>query len=172
MQVEGLRLPPAPSRVRVFAADDLHLTLCFFGAVQEVDARRAWGGLGRFRSLRPVEGTFERLQPLGNPRKPSALTAIVAEGREAFVEMVLEARAPLLAEAGAPPDDRPPLPHMTIARIQRRAKGGDRRAALDWLDTVDFAHARFRAIEVALYTWSRDRQARLFDIVERHSLRA
>ena len=172
MQVAGLRLPQAPPRVRVFGAEDLHLTLCFFGAVQEADARRAWDGIERFQTLRPVEGTFAEIKPLGHPKKPSALAALVGEGRDALSATILEARGPLLDEAGAPPDERPPLPHMTIARIQRRAKGAERRAALAWLDSIDVTRASFQATDVALYTWSSDRQSRLFDIVERHRMRA
>ena len=172
MQVEGLRLPSAPTRVRVFGVDDLHLTLSFFGAVQETDARRAWECIERFQSLRATEGTFAAIRPLGNPKKPSALAAILAEGSEAVSAMILEARGPLLDEAGAKPDTRPPLPHITIARIQRRATGAERRAALAWIEGVDVSRARFRATEVALYTWSTDRQARLFDIVERHQMRS
>ena len=172
MQVEGFHLPPAPKRVRVFGVDDLHLTLCFFGSVQEVDARRAWEGIDRFGALRAVDGTFAEAKPLGHPKKPSALTAMVGEGRDAFDDMIVEARSPLLEEAGAPPDDRPPLPHMTFARIQRRADAAERRAALAWLDRLDLTRARFAVRDVALYTWSADRQARLFDVVERRRMRA
>ena len=46
MQVEGLDLPPAPKRVRVFGASDLHVTLGFLGSVQEAEALRAWTLIG------------------------------------------------------------------------------------------------------------------------------
>ena len=78
MQVKGLRLPAAPPRVRVFGDEDLHATLCFFGAVEETAARRAWAQVERFPSLRPVRGTFAEIRALGHPKKPSALAAIVA----------------------------------------------------------------------------------------------
>ncbi len=172
MQVKGLRLPAAPPRVRVFGDEDLHATLCFFGAVEETDARRAWTQVERFPSLRPVRGTFGEIGALGHPKKPSALAAIVADGSDVLTAMILEARAPLLAAAGARPDDRPPLPHMTIARVQRRASGDERRKALAWKDAIDLRDASFQASDVALYTWSSDRQARLFDIVERQQMRA
>ena len=170
MQVEGFRAPAAPPRVRVFGADDLHLTLCFFGAVQESAAQRAWQELERFEAMRLVEGTFGEVRALEHAKKPSAVAANVADGREAFSAMILEARAPLLAEAGARPDDRTPLPHMTIARVQRRADGAERQAAHGWMSAIDLGGARFRASEVALYTWSSDRQTRLFDVVERRPM--
>ena len=163
-------MPIAPPRVRVFGTDDLHLTLCFFGSVQAEAAQRAWQQVKRFDALRSVEGTFGEVRALGHPRKPSALAAIVADGREAFCAMILEARAPLLAEAGARFDDRAPLPHMTIARVRRRADGPERRAANGWMSTIDLRGARFQATEIALYTWSSDRRTRLFNVVERRSL--
>jgi 2'-5' RNA ligase len=170
MHVEGLDLPTAPPRVRLFGAADLHVTLGFLGTVQHSEALAAWAELGRFRSLRSVRGTFGGVKPLGNPRKPSALSAIVDKGREAMSEMIAEARGPLLSAAGADPDDRPPLPHMTIARIQRRARGPERRQALRWAEALDLSKARFTASSVALYTWSTDRQERLFQIVEQHPM--
>ena len=170
MQVEGLHLPPAPPRVRVFGASDLHITLSFLGSVEEAEARKAWELIGSFASFHAVAGTFDRVKPLGHPRKPSALSAMVDDGREALAEMIAEARGPLLAAGDAPPDDRPPLPHMTLARIQRRAKSAERREALRWAEAVDVGRASFNAASVALYTWSTDRQERLFQIVEQHDL--
>jgi len=170
MQVEGLHLPPAPRRVRVFAAADLHITLGFLGPVQEADARRAWTLIGSFESFRPVTGSFEGVRALGHPRKPSALAAIVDEGREVMTEMIAEAKGPLLEAADAPPDARTPLPHMTLARIQRRAQGAERREALRWAETIDLRGIRFAATSVALYSWATNREERLFRIVEQHAL--
>lgn len=170
MQVEGLRLPPAPRRVRVFGASDLHVTLAFLGSVQEQEARDAWARIGSFSSFRAVTGSFERVQPLGHPRKPSAISAIVDEGREAMTEMIAEARGPLLAAADAPPDDRAPLPHMTLARVQRRAQSAERREALRWAEGIELRGISFTAASVALYTWALDRQERLFRIVEQRAM--
>jgi 2'-5' RNA ligase len=169
MQVDRLRpYPIPPPRVRVFATSDLHVTLGFLGSVGESDARRAWDRIGEFHSFQRVTGSFSRVEPLGHPRKPSALCAMIDDGREALSEMIEEARETLLSAAGAPEDTRPPLPHMTLARIQRRAKAAERRQALRWADTIDLRAVAFTAPSVALYTWADDRQERLFQIVERH----
>ncbi len=170
MQVEGLHLPPAPPRVRVFGAGDLHVTLCFFGSVQEAEARKAWALIESFTSFDHVEGSFEGVKPLGNPRKPSALSAIVKDGWDRLAQMIAEARGPLLEAAGGPPDDRPPLPHMTLARIQRRAGGAERREALRWAESIDLREASFEVASVALYTWATERRERLFRIVEQRAL--
>ncbi len=171
MQVDGLRLdPPPPPRVRVFGTLDLHATLAFLGSVRESDARRAWDRIVEFRSLRRVLGSFGGVEPLGNPGTPSALSAMVDQGRERLATMIAEARGPVLHAAGAPEDDRPPLPHMTLARIQRRAGATERRQALRWAHTIDLRDVRFTAAAIALYTWSEDRQERLFQIVEQRPL--
>ena len=169
MQVGNLHLRPAPpARVRLFATSDLHVTLGFLGAVQVSDARKAWDRIGDFPSFRAVKGSFSGVEPLGHPRKPSALAAMVDTGRHALSEMIGQARDPLLRAAGVPEDSRPPLPHMTLARIQRRASAAERRAALRWAQAIDLRGVGFTAASVALYTWADDRQERLFQIIERH----
>lgn len=171
MQVEGLHLPPAPPlRVRVFTSSDRHVTLGFLGPVQELDARKAWDRIGEFPSFRPVTGSFSGVEPLGHPRKPSALCAMIAAGREPLGGMIAEARATLLSTAGAAEDSRAPLPHMTLARIQRRANAAERREALRWARGIDLRGATFEARSIALYTWADDRQDRLFRIVEEQDM--
>lgn len=146
------------------------MTLGFLGSVEESSALRAWAIIDGFTSFHAVFGTFERVRGLGHPRKPSALSAMIAEGSEALAEMMAEARGPLLAAAGAPPDDRAPLPHMTLARIQRRADGAQRREALRWAARIDLAGVTFSATSVALYTWATDRAERLFRVVDSRKL--
>ena len=171
MQVEGLHFAgEPPPRVRLFAMADLHCTLGFLGSVAETDARRAWGRVHDLVNSEAVAGSFTEVKPLGNARKPSALSAMVGEGRMPLCAMINQARAPLLEAAGAPPDERSPLPHMTLARIQRRASSTERKAALGWAQSLELADASFVAASVALYTWADDRRDRLFQIVEQRSL--
>jgi 2'-5' RNA ligase len=136
--------------------------------VEESDARRAWDRIGDYPAFQRVTGSFSGIEPLGHPAKPSALSAMVDAGREPLAEMIAEARETLLSAAGAPEDTRPPLPHMTLARIQRRANAAERRQALRWAHTIDLRGVTFTAPSVALYTWADDRQERLFQIVERY----
>jgi 2'-5' RNA ligase len=156
--------------VRVFAPSDLHVTLGFLGTVQEAEAKNAWALVDGFASMRAVTGSFVGVVALGNPRKPSALSAMIGEGKDVLSGMIALARGPILAAAGAPEDTRPPLPHMTLARIQRRATAAERRQALRWAEGIDLQGASFISRSVALYTWADDREKRLFRIVAQHEL--
>ena len=54
------------------------------------------------------------------------------------------------------------------AFIESSAESGI--VAMAWAHRIDVANHPFSVGRVALYTWARDRQARLFDIVEARSL--
>ena len=167
MQVANLHVKPGPPpRVRLFPSSDLHVTLGFLGSVQESEAQKAWALVGEFSSFRQVSGTFTGVEAMGHPRKPSALAAVIDQGRGALRDMIVEARGPVLHAAGAPEDSRSPLPHMTLARIQRRASADERREAIRWARSIDLGAVTYTVPSVALYTWTEDRRERLFRIVE------
>lgn len=107
---------------------------------------------------------------LGSPRRPSALSALVAEGRSELASAIGQLRGPLLLAAGAPPDTREPLPHVTLARIQRKASSSERRAAVAWASELDLSSVSFCIDALGLYTWAQDRAERLFTIKERLKL--
>jgi len=190
-------LPAPPSTIRLFAPADLHITVAFFGAVDPHAARRAFAIAA---SLCPPS-THARLGPVrafGSKRNPSALSAVVEEMAEEKVEetaepaaprlqpamgaeddgrgsvsaVITRLRDPLLEAAGARPDRRPPRPHVTLARISRRAGPAQRRAALDWAASLDLRAPVLSLDRLALYTWARDRHRSLFQIVEELDLGA
>ncbi len=165
-------MPPLepPPRVRLFGEADFHVTLAFLGGVEQAAALRAWARVDTFETLRSVTGSFSAVEPLGQPRKPSALCAIVHDGKAPLAAMISDARSTFLDAAGAREDTRPPLPHMTLARIQRRATTPERREAIRWAEGLDLGGARFQADSIALYTWSDDRRERLFRVVEQQPL--
>ncbi|MDH4017917.1 MAG: 2'-5' RNA ligase family protein [Actinomycetota bacterium] len=162
-------LPPPPAEVRLFAATDLHATVAFLGAVEESAARRAFA-LAVTWPTGPLDVRLAGLRALGNRRKPSALSVMLGEGAEAVAEGIAALRDDMLATAGARPDSRPPLPHVTLARIGRRADARERKAALAWAEAIDLGAPAVRLDRIALYTWSADRRARLFDLVAERPL--
>lgn len=165
---------PAPPCVRMFVAEDLHMTVAFLGSVEERQAGSAWAEAARLAASlgRQVKGDFVRVQPLGNPRRPSALAALIGLGAEPLAELMQALQGPALAAAELPPETRGPLPHVTLGRIARRASRPERREALRWAEALDLSALRFSVSRLALYTWAEDRRQRLFRIVQSLQLAA
>lgn len=159
----------APDNMRRFPADDLHLTLAFFGGVDEADARRGWA-----QALRdPPEALrvrFGPVEPFGNPRKPSAFGLTLSQGREAACEVLKHRGDAILLAAGCKPARRPPRPHVTLARPPYKARQADRQAALRWSERAATPEVEVALDTLALYTWAHDRRQRLFRVVESRPL--
>ena len=154
-------LDDVPARVRRFAPTDLHVTSVFLGAVDETTAERAWA----IASARPgpaVDVTLGEVRLLGG-RNPTAISAIVADNAALLTASMTDHRARLVDAGLLGPDKWPPLPHVTMARIQRSASPDQRAAALQWVRGLR-VDARARLDRFALYTWSDDRRRQLFRI--------
>lgn len=169
------RVPPAPPAVRAFRAEDLHVTIAFFGDVSAETAERGFRALEAVGEeadggAQPTRIRLGAVRLMGSPRRGSALSAVAAAddpGMRGVLGWMARARDAALAAAGARPDDRPPLPHVTLARIQRRADRDARRRAIDWADAIDLGAPTIALARPALYTWAEDRSERLFRIVRR-----
>ena len=147
----------APPRVRVFDVHDRHLTVAFLGAVDEGAARRAFA----LAEAPKIAASLGEPRALGNPRRPSALCALLEEGQGALSVYLETFASPMRQAAGLGPETRPPLPHVTFARVQRRATEGEHQTALTWWLAQALA-GRLELTRVALYTWAEDRSRRLF----------
>jgi 2'-5' RNA ligase len=158
-------LPPPPRGLRVFAADDLHLTVAFLGPVGEGRARAAFEAMAWPLGSRAIG--FGEVVPMGSPRSYSALSALLTEGRDEVEAAMESARDQAFAAAGIEGERRPPLAHLTLARPARSANAEQREAALAWARAVDLSRLQARIDSIALYTWSQDRSQRLFAIVAR-----
>ena len=157
------RLQPAPAGVRVFAPEDLHLTVAFLGPVDEARAHRAWDALEW--PLSQTEISLGSVVPLGPTARPSALSALLLPGREEVESAVASVRDTLLDHAAVPRELRPPLAHVTLARPKRAADSNERRDALAWAASLDLGEPATTLSRIALYTWSNDRSKSLFRIV-------
>ena len=164
--------------LRLFHRDDLHITVAFLGRVEPERASAAWEAtapLARGRFEAPLAARLGRIRPMGAPRRFSALSVVLEEGGGPIAGLMAELRAVAWRAAGAEPDHRPALPHLTVARPTRSAREPARRAALAWAAACGEVGARVTVAELALYTWAertgRDELAgRRFQIVERASL--
>jgi 2'-5' RNA ligase len=166
------RLPPPPVGTRVLAAADLHLTVAFLGDVGEARARAAFHGLAP-AAIQSFEILMGPVVPMGNPRRPSALSALVeragTEGRS-VAEILTAPRDAILEAAALPIETRAMKPHVTLARLRRRAGVEERQRALTWAAACDLASTRVELDRIGLYTAARDRTERAYDIVESRDL--
>jgi RNA 2',3'-cyclic 3'-phosphodiesterase len=160
------RVGDPPAGVRLFHPEDLHLTVAFLGSVGESAARAAFAAAAAFR-LHERTITLGPVVPMGNPRRPSALSARLVEGDRELAEAITNARDSVCDAAGAKRELRPALPHLTVARPRRSATYAERAAAVRWAATLDLGTPRLELDSLALYTWSEARGARLFTVVER-----
>lgn len=169
-------LEPVPRGARLFAAEDVHLTLVFLGAVGHDAAMRAWELASQLErgicSMTPGP-----LEPFGNPRRPSAWS-VEPSPRLPELEAFMGAHRDRLFEAAsvaeAARDRRAPRPHATLARPMRSAGPAEHAALRAWAERQRVAAVPLEIGRLALYTWAEHRtgprlrgadEGRLFQIV-------
>jgi 2'-5' RNA ligase len=155
----------APAELRWFHRDDLHLTLAFLG---REESGRVPQLLDILRQV-PYRGGSAgagRLLALPRRRRFSALAFELADGGDPVAGLIGEWRPRLLEAAGRPADRRPALPHLTVARPDRRHPAFRSREILAWLDRLRPPPGRLEILPPALYGWSDQRPLRQFRRVE------
>ena len=157
-------LKDMPPECRGFAPEDVHMTVAFFGAMDPARQAELAPLFARIDHA-PFQITLGGLTALPSRKRCSALSLEVTSGRETACGLIAELRDPLLAAVDARPDERPPLPHITIARPIRKYKAPGRRAALAWADQLQPLDITVTLDRIALYTWAEDRRQRQFQIV-------
>jgi 2'-5' RNA ligase len=169
-----LSLPEMPSALRRFHVDDVHLTLAFLGGVGEQGAACALAALDERLRISPLpsfEISLGGICPMGGSRRHyTALSALLADGRDRAAAVIAAYRDALTEAASGRRDPRPPKPHVTLARPKRRATDADRELGLAWAASVDLRGVRARLDRIALYTWSEVRRERMFRIVEERAV--
>jgi 2'-5' RNA ligase len=166
-------LPELPKSFRRFHVDDVHLTLAFLGGCREESAMRALEALDermQHTRLAVMDISLGEVVAMGSRRRYSALSALLDRGRDEAIACIAAFRDALTEAATGRRDERPPKPHVTLARPKRRATDSDREAGLEWASSVDVRHVRTRLDRVALYTWSETRVDRMFKIVAERRL--
>lgn len=158
----------APEHVRVFHPADVHITAAFLGACGEPRARAAWAEV-RQVNPGPLSIQLSTLEPMGNPRRPSALSVVISRGREPLAQLIGALRGAACRAADAQLDDRPPLPHLTVARPKRKSTSDERREAIEWARSQPPVDAQVELDRLCLYTWTEDRRERQFRSIEQTS---
>jgi len=155
------RVSAPPEGVRKFVPDDVHLTVAFLGPVHQRAAEAAFEIAPQWPTG-PLDVTLTSVVAMGNPRRPSALSAIVGDGADELSRAIVSVRREMFERAGARADDRPPLPHVTIARPSRSIGRAERERALEWAKSLDLGNPQVRLSQLNLYAHSDDRRIRLF----------
>jgi 2'-5' RNA ligase len=163
----------APGFLRIFHPDDIHITVAFLGSCGEARAREAWAHVHeqiRQAPPGPLRVTLGGVRPMGNPKRPTALSVVLSRQAGPVADLMGSLREGAWAAAEARSDDRPPLPHITVARPSRRAGGAERRRAIQWALERAPIDADITLDRIALLTWAEDRQRRQFRTVEQRPL--
>lgn len=124
-------LAAAPG-LRPVAPAGYHVTVHFFGSLSNGALARA-GGLCRLEALRESIPLRCRLAGLGQlpPHGPARVVhGVLGAGAAAVTDFLIGMRA-AVAAAGFPVERRPPLPHLTVARV-RRGRNWTLRAPVTW----------------------------------------
>ncbi len=153
---------PPPEGLRRFAPEDRHVTVAFLGPCGPERAQAAWRAVASL-PLPTFDVELGAVMPMGNPRRYSALAALVA-GSEPFTAWSIRAREIVLRAAELPEETRVLRPHATLARPTRRADESARAEGLAWARALDVRGLRARLDRLGLYGWSADRARRLFVI--------
>lgn len=164
---DGL-LADAPRGVRRFSEHDLHITLAFLGGVTEGAAQAAWD---TFAGWTPGALTldFGPIDLFGG-RRPGAFAITLHRPPKALVDGFEVPGRQALEVVGKTPRPGVPRPHCTVARVGRRVSGRARDEAIEWALALPTQGHRITVADVALYTWTEDRSAQLFKIVDSRSL--
>ena len=159
--VRRLQLPESS---RLMVGTDRHVTLAFLGRCGEQPARRAFDVATTAAAQMParirVDGT--RWQLLGSARAPSAVSLLVRAQDNLLDTLIHGHRGSLCAAAAVTPDQRPPKPHVTVARLSRKLPRADRERLAGTLSGTGVAALSLTLDQLSLFTWTEQRDQRLF----------
>jgi len=160
-----------PNAVRVFHPEDLHMTIAFLGKISADQQAAVIQAMEKLAHAE-FEISFHRLVALPNAKRMSALSFSVNAGFQEAVNLIETWRAPIFKSISTEVETRPALPHITIARPERRANSQERKSILGWLKTVEAPRLKIPINRVALYTWSDNRKETQFKILYETPLHA
>jgi 2'-5' RNA ligase len=115
----------------------------------------------------PFEFELGSIEPFGgNKHKPSAYAVVPKNNVHELKDFMAIHRNEVARAAHARPDSRTPRPHITVARPRRRATYEQRNILHHWALRQKTEDVVLPLEKLALYTWSDERDERLFKIVE------
>ncbi len=151
----------APGGLNFQHASDLHVTLAFLGRYEPALLPKI-SALLRALPLGGASVGLNQFVALPQPRRFSSLAFVLGPGWQDIEKQIAKWRDRICREAGAKLETRPALPHITVARADRRIGDEDRDAALEWLLQLPAQTGiRLQLARPRIYTWAgRDESAR------------
>jgi RNA 2',3'-cyclic 3'-phosphodiesterase len=125
---------------------NLHITTKFIGEWPEMKLADLQNSLGAMPSTGPIDITVSRFGFLPNPHHPHAFFAGVQAGPE--LSKLANRIDETVVALGGKKEDRPYLPHVTLARIRNQRIQGLREQIASM---TDFNFGTFQATEFHLY---------------------
>ena len=119
-----------PAGLQVFHPADLHITVAFLGPVDEKTALSAWD-VARKQVLPDQTISLESMEAFGPVDRPSAIAVVPSQGKRQLSAFIGAHRDRILLHAGRNRDKYPPRPHVTVARIPRKASAEERAAYVE-----------------------------------------
>jgi len=139
------RSPEAARAWRWVPPENVHVTLHFMGEISEERTGALVRCLGAELDLPAFDVDVDQLGQFPPTGRPRVLWAAVGAGRDALVRLQ-QATGARLAAQGFPSEDRPFVPHLTLARFRDGSRRG--RARLPVLEP--FAPVRWRVSTVTI----------------------
>lgn len=154
----------APGGLRLFDPEDLHVTLAFMGTFKP-ELERKLISLLRGLPFREIDASGGRLIPLPQPRRFSALALTLDKGRIDTTGQIARWRDRLCRESGAKIESGDPLPHLTIARPEKKIGSDGRGRALDWAESLKPTGFEFRLTQPRIFVRSNELEDRQFRLL-------
>lgn len=154
-------LVDVPETIKPFHKEDLHMTIAFFQAMDPTYHEPVMAVMDQIKS-QTFEISLGKLLLLPSPKRASALSFGLEQGCSEVSAFMSQWREPLTEAAKAKPDQRDPLPHITVARPIRRFKEKAQADARVWVGQTVTPADVIQVSKLALYTWSEDRKSRQF----------
>lgn len=156
----------APAGIKTFSRDDLHVTFAFLKQASQEEAMLAWRAATDL-NLNVVPVAFRGIEAFGDKEHPSAYGYTFAKGNDELSGYLAAHRDQLRGLIGLPPDKyQTPRPHATIGRPEKELSSAERFTVLTELQKLEVPQEVLKISRLGLYTWSKNRSQKLFDIVE------
>lgn len=120
----------AARRIKLVPPENLHATITFLGATGDAQVADVAAALDAVAAgVPPTPVSLAGFGAFPSPARPRVLFAAAGDGREHLAE-VAAAVAAAIAELGFAREERPHVPHVTVARVDQPRPNGP---LSDWL---------------------------------------